>query len=47
MPYSWKWQGKACECPASNYSDCFDTTFKVIIRVEEEGGGGGFVGKEK
>nr|QAU32677.1 integrin beta [Ephydatia muelleri] len=27
-PYSWKWQGKACECPASNYSDCFDTTFK-------------------
>eukprot|EP00731_Ephydatia_muelleri_P007787 Em0004g125a len=27
-PYSWKWQGKACECPGSNYSDCFDTTFK-------------------
>eukprot|EP00731_Ephydatia_muelleri_P007773 Em0004g111a len=25
---SWKWQGKACECPASDYSDCFDTTFK-------------------
>ena len=39
-PYSWKWQGNACECPASNYSDCFDTTFKVIIRMEGGGGGG-------